>query len=135
MCPCNKFDEFHVFAKPGENQALVSWTEPGFKCPVNFTRKEINPHGITSPASFSLGAHTITYSYWFDSLEKPVECPINFRVHGKRNVKLSNSNEWTFPLFHEILKKFKIGKNITTALKSILSLVKLQSLVVKCCKM
>ena len=33
------------------------------------------------------------------------------------------------------LKKFKIGKNITTAWKSILCLVKLQSSAVKCCKM
>ena len=35
----------------------------------------------------------------------------------------------------KILKKVEIGKFITTALKSILKLVKLQSLVVKRCKM
>ena len=34
-----------------------------------------------------------------------------------------------------ILKKVEMGKFITTALKSILNLVKLQSLVAKCCKM
>ena len=32
-------------------------------------------------------------------------------------------------------EKFEMGKFITTALKSILKLVKLQSLVAKCCKM
>ena len=36
---------------------------------------------------------------------------------------------------NEILKKVEIGKFITTALKSILKLVKLQSLVAKRCKM
>ena len=35
----------------------------------------------------------------------------------------------------KILKKVEIGKFITTALKSILKLVKLQSLVAKRCKM
>ena len=34
-----------------------------------------------------------------------------------------------------ILKNVQMGKFITTALKSILKLVKLQSLVAKCCKM
>ena len=34
-----------------------------------------------------------------------------------------------------ILKKVEMGKFTTTALKSILKLVKLQSLVAKCCKM
>ena len=34
-----------------------------------------------------------------------------------------------------ILKKVEVGKFIPTALKSILKLVKLQSLVAKCCKM
>ncbi len=35
----------------------------------------------------------------------------------------------------KILKNFEIVKFITTVLKSILNLVKLQSFVVKCCKM
>ena len=39
-------------------------------------------------------------------------------------------------LWTEILKKVEMGKfHITTALKSILKLVKLQSLVAKCCEM
>ena len=40
-----------------------------------------------------------------------------------------------FNLLDEILKKIEIGKNITTAWKSILNLVKLKSLVAKCCKL
>ena len=44
------------------------------------------------------------------------------------------SFKWTFNLLDEILKKFETGKNITTSGKSILNLVKLQSLVVKCSK-
>ena len=30
-------------------------------------------------------------------------------------VRLRVAMQWTFPLLHEILRKFKIGKNITTA--------------------
>ena len=37
-------------------------------------------------------------------------------------------------IMDKTLKKFEVGKFITTALKSILKLIKLQSLVVKCCK-
>ena len=36
-------------------------------------------------------------------------------------------------LLDRILKKFETGKNIATSTKSIVNLVKLQSLVVKCC--
>ena len=43
--------------------------------------------------------------------------------------------EWTDCIMDRILKKVEVGKFITTALKSILKLVKLQSLVAKCCKM
>ena len=42
---------------------------------------------------------------------------------------------WTDCIMDKILKKVEMGKFITTALKSILKLVKLQSLVAKCCKM
>ena len=43
--------------------------------------------------------------------------------------------KWTDCIMDRILKKVEVGKFITTALKSILKLVKLQSLVAKCCKM
>ena len=43
--------------------------------------------------------------------------------------------EWTDCIMDRILKKVEVGKFITTALKSILKLVKLQSLDPKCCKM
>ena len=43
--------------------------------------------------------------------------------------------EWTDCIMGKIFKKVEIGKLITTALKSILKLVKLQSLVAKRCKM
>ena len=44
--------------------------------------------------------------------------------------------KWTDCIVDKILKKFEIGKFIIiTALKSILKLVKLQSLVAKRCKM
>ena len=43
--------------------------------------------------------------------------------------------QWTDCIMDTILKKVEVGKFITTALKSILKLVKLQSLVAKCCKM
>ena len=46
-----------------------------------------------------------------------------------------NSFEWTDCIVDKILKKVEIGKFITTALKSILKLVKLQSFVAKHCKM
>ena len=38
-------------------------------------------------------------------------------------------------IMDRILKKVEVGKFVTTALKGILKLVKLQSLVAKCCKM
>ena len=43
--------------------------------------------------------------------------------------------QWTDCIVDKILKKVEIGKFITTALKSILKLVKLQSFVAKRCKM
>ena len=50
-----------------------------------------------------------------------------------------NSIEWHGPIalaiVDKILKKAEIGKFITTAFKSILKLVKLQSFVAKHCKM
>ena len=43
--------------------------------------------------------------------------------------------QWTDCIIDTIFKNIKIVKIITTSLKSILNLVKLQSLVAKCCKM
>ena len=43
--------------------------------------------------------------------------------------------QWTDCIMDRILKKVEVGKFITTALKRSLKLVKLQSLVAKCCKM
>ena len=45
------------------------------------------------------------------------------------------SLQWTDCIIDKIFKNIEIVKFITTALKSALKLVKLQSLVVKCCKM
>ena len=45
------------------------------------------------------------------------------------------AEQWTDCIMNRILKKVEVGKLITTALKSILKLVKLQNLVAKCCKM
>ena len=66
-----------------------------------------------------------------------------FRLKGLRSIGpltffyfcLFQKVRWSFNLLEEILKRIEIGKNITTALKSILNLVKLLSLVVKCCKL
>ena len=44
-------------------------------------------------------------------------------------------SEWTDCIIDKIFKNIEIVKSITTALKSILKLVKWQSLVAKCCKM
>ena len=44
-------------------------------------------------------------------------------------------NQSTDCIMDRILKKVEVGKFISTALKSILKLVKLQSLVAECCKM
>ena len=44
-------------------------------------------------------------------------------------------NQWTDCIIDKIFKNIEIVKFITTALNSILNLVKLQSLVAKCCKM
>ena len=46
-----------------------------------------------------------------------------------------DNSPWTDCLIDKIFKKFKIVQFIITALKSIPKLVKLQSLVAKCCKM
>ena len=43
--------------------------------------------------------------------------------------------QWTDCIIDKIFRNMEIANFITTALKSILSLVKLQSLVAKCCKM
>ena len=45
------------------------------------------------------------------------------------------SRQRTDCIMDRILKKVEVGKFITTALKSILKLVKLQSLAASCCKM
>ena len=43
--------------------------------------------------------------------------------------------QWTDCIIDKIFQNVEIVKFITTALKSVLKLVKLQSLVAKCCKM
>ena len=43
--------------------------------------------------------------------------------------------EWTDCIIDKIFKNIEIVKFISTALKNVLELVKLQSLVAKCCKM
>ena len=43
--------------------------------------------------------------------------------------------EWTNCIIDKIFKNIEIVKLITIALKSVIKLVKLQSLVAKCCKM
>ena len=50
-------------------------------------------------------------------------------------IRHSENTEWTDCIMGKILKKVEIGKFITTALKSILKLVKLKNLVAKRCKM
>ena len=45
------------------------------------------------------------------------------------------SSQWADCIIDKIFKNIEIVKFITTALKSIVKLVKLQSLVAKCCKM
>ena len=49
--------------------------------------------------------------------------------------KYNRVNQWTDCIIDKIFKNIEIVKFITTALKSILKLVKLQSLVAKSCKM
>ena len=57
-------------------------------------------------------------------------------IKGEMIKKFENTSlQWTDCIMGKILKKVEIGKFITTALKSILKLVKLQSLVAKRCKM
>ena len=70
-----------------------------------------------------------------------VVCPlgrVSSPFHGivtNRKVTRVRTFEWTDCIMDRILKKVEVGKFITTALKSILKLVELQSLVAKCCKM
>ena len=54
-------------------------------------------------------------------------------VYLLRNMRMRT--EWTDCIMGKILKKVEIGNFVNTALKSILKLVKLQSLVAKRCKM
>ena len=57
-------------------------------------------------------------------------------IKGEMIKKFENTSlQWTDCIMGKILKKVEIGKFITTALKSILKLVKLQCLVAKRCKM
>jgi hypothetical protein len=73
-----------VYAKPGEQTALVMWPEPEVICP-NYVRKEVNPDR-TLPAKFGLGKHEITYSFWYkvdDKRETEIKCFINFNVVRK----------------------------------------------------
>ena len=69
-------------------------------------------------------------------------CWISYAPRIKPNLHIDNTGwvkkwcpfKWTNSIIDKILKKVEIVKFITTALKSILKLVKLQSLVAKCCK-
>ncbi len=73
-----------VYAKPGEQTALVEWPEPEPTWCPNYVRKEVNPNR-TSPANFGLGKHEITYSFWYkvDGHETKIKCFINFNVIRK----------------------------------------------------
>ena len=56
---------------------------------------------------------------------------------GKKNdsrVKKMKAGEWVIPVIDKILIKARRTKSNTTARKSVLELLKLQTLVAKCCK-
>ena len=81
---------------------------------------------------------------WTIDLEKKIQDPVQVLIPEEILLKPSimkilsqvlASCQWTFALSDKILKKIEIGKNITIAWKSIPRLLKLRSLVVKCCKL
>ena len=71
----------------------------------------------------------------FSSVYTPYKATISKEMNNDNDLNLHSMTKWTDCIMGKILKKVEIGKFITTALKSILNLVKLQSLVAKRCKM
>ena len=56
-------------------------------------------------------------------------------IKANKYISSSTGPKWTDCIIDKIFKNIEVVKFITTALKSILILVKLLSLVAKCCKM
>ena len=82
-CSCGKgyIFPFTVYAKPGEQTALVNFPEPEIQNCPDLVRKEVNPKGL--PARFGLGKHVVTYSFWYkvnDQPEDKTNCFVNFTV-------------------------------------------------------
>ena len=66
----------------------------------------------------------------------PTSCgDLTWYVKHFSKISIVKAVQWTDCIMDRILQKVEVGKFITIALKSIPKLVKLQSLVAKCCKM
>ena len=84
-CTCGKgFVPPTVYAKPGEQTALVNFPDPEVQYCADLVRKEVNPKVL--PARFALGKHVMTYSFWYkvdDQPEDKTNCFVNFTVARK----------------------------------------------------
>ena len=138
------------------NAHLTPQTKPGkarrknnsstILCPKSYNMSWVrakNPISISACAIFHLLIVTeVRRIYYEDGQERTGKLGNVYFRHCrtdciKRNSSCSHENlsQWTDCIIDKVFKNIEIVKFITTALKSILNLVKLQSLVAKCCKM
>lgn len=85
QCLCHEMRSSTIYVKPGLSKAMVEWPEPQFSCmtgrkPV-VTSSIVEPR-VTSPHPFSVGKHTIVYTYKLKGGVNVV-CPVNFNVKGE----------------------------------------------------
>ena len=85
QCLCTQTKASVVHVKPGHSKATVDWPAPQFRCMVGHkpevTSYTVEPR-VTSPHAFSIGKHTITYSYKLKGGVNVV-CPVSFEIKGK----------------------------------------------------
>ena len=68
---------------PGDATAAVIWNEPSLTCSEAIRSTSIAPTGTKQGQLFSIGQHTIVYTYRINE-KLHVRCPVMLEVRGKR---------------------------------------------------
>ena len=67
---------------PGDATAAVTWNQPSPTCSEAIRSTSIAPTGTKQGQLFSIGQHTIVYTYNINE-KLNVRCPVMFEVRGK----------------------------------------------------
>ena len=85
QCTCHEMTSSPIYIKPGHTKAVVEWPIPQFTCKAGrkatVMNTQVTPQ-ITSPHAFSIGEHTINYTFKLKG-KVSVTCPVIITVKGE----------------------------------------------------